>query len=164
MTGKRVHVIQYDKDNKHPDGYVSEVEWLIQLPEKIQDDDALRILYIFEYKENGDAELYSVVGWDRRLLTRAMGNKIEWILRMGSTVGLAKDIAKSLMDTYRPGTDLTDTQVQNLDASLSRGWKPPESFDLDGVLRKAMSLEDAKLAVSKFYHVKPEQVQVNITG
>lgn len=164
MFGTRVHVIQYDTANKHPDGFVSEVEWLIKLPEKIQDDDALRIHYIVEYKENGDAELYSVTGWDRRILKRAMGSKIEWILRMGSTVGLAKDIAKSLMDTYRPGTDLTDTQVQNLEGSLSRGRKPPESFDLDGVLRKAMSLEDAKLAVSKFYHVEPEQVQINITG
>ncbi|MDU8600600.1 hypothetical protein GE543_07095 [Pseudomonas sp. SZ57] len=164
MTGPRVYVIQYDEKNEYPYGFVSVPDWEMKLPEKIQDEDALRIQYVVEYNKDGDAELYKVTGWDRRIVNRSQGKMIDWTLGIGGTVGLSKEQVNYLLDTYRPGTELTSSQVTDFDAFLNRSRKPPEVFDLDGVLRKAMSLEDAKLAVSKFYHVRPEQVQINIIG
>ncbi|PYD84378.1 hypothetical protein DNF23_54870, partial [Pseudomonas syringae pv. pisi] len=116
MTGPRVYVIQYDEKNEYPYGFVSVPDWEMKLPEKIQDEDALRIQYVVEYNKDGDAELYKVTGWDRRIVNRSQGKMIDWTLRIGGTVGLSREQANYLLDTYRPGTELTSSKVTDFDA------------------------------------------------
>ncbi|SHN14568.1 hypothetical protein SAMN05216593_109218 [Pseudomonas asturiensis] len=161
MRALRVHEIAFDvKDTSDHDV----LEWKLKLPKNIQDEDAQRIGYVFVSLEDGTAELYKVNEWNRKLITDEYPERSEWTLEMGSSRGLNKEAASSLIDTYVAGTDLDDTRQKRFELALENGRKAPDRFNEAGLKNHSMSFKEAKAAVANFYSVNAEQIQIRITG
>lgn len=158
----RVQVIEFVEEGENPDGLFSKADWTLKLPEKIQGDDVRRIEYVVVRDEHGGAELYGVTGWVRTVET--MSVKSKWTLQLGINACLHKTDLENLMKDYASGQELTPTFVNRLKELLLKGFQAPPRPYFEGVLRSSMSLSEAKLAVSKFYRVELEQVQISIIG
>lgn len=158
----RVHVIGFVEEGENPSGLFSKVDWTLKLPEKIQGDDARRIEYVVVRNENEDAELYRVTGWERAMEKYTVTSV--WTLKLGVNVYLEKQYLSLLMESYATSSDLPTAFLKKLEELLKRGQTAPKPSNLDGVLRSSMSFSEARLAVSRFYGVEQEQVQIRIIG
>ncbi|MPQ69532.1 MULTISPECIES: hypothetical protein [unclassified Pseudomonas] len=162
MQDIRVHVIKFEEGPEKFNGSVS--DWNLMLPEKVSDEDALRIGYVLEFDSGGDGELFKVRHWNRKIVGGPLTKKSEWTLELGASRRLSAAAVESIMDAYTPGTDLDDLFVEKLEYCLVHGHKAPERIDNTGLLRHAMSFEEAKMAVANFYSVGSDQVHIRIIG
>lgn len=162
MLQIRIHVItaqEVEEEKKEPVR-----DWRLNLPETIGASDALKISYVLQYDDEGGAELFRVRRCVCIKARQTSGRLDKFALELDASRSIWKDAVKELFKNYKPSTDLDESFVIQLERWLSAGSKTSDDFELPKFALKTMTFDEARVAISNYYSVGEEQVQIRIVG
>lgn len=162
MLQIRIHVIttqEVEEKKKEPVR-----DWRLNLPEAIGASDALKIAYVLQYDDKGDAELFRVRKCVCNKAGQRSGRLDRFSLELEASRAMREEAVKELFKNYKPGTDLDELFVNQLENWLAAGYKVSEDFELPRFGLKAMNFDDAREAIANYYSVDETQIQIRIVG
>lgn len=139
-------------------------EWRLSLPETIVASDASRIAYVLQYEDEGSARLFRVKNIVFIRARQFSGGRDRFSLELEESRWLTKETVEQLFLGYEPGKDLDESFVKQLENWLHSGPKVDFNFHTRTPLLRALTFDEAKIAISNYYSVDKEQVKIKIVG